>query len=129
VIKDEGIPYDGKGNFQMAAIFAKSRVPRQFLDMADKGPNKHLPSVLKLLFVCSPQGFTASMGSKVNVSGHFLFVQTFLNQVIFEFLEQRKVEFSLKKPCHFSEFYFRKIRKKLLNSKSSGCRKIYAFLF
>jgi hypothetical protein len=30
-------------------------------------------------FACSPQGFTATRYSKINVSGHFLSVQTFLN--------------------------------------------------
>jgi hypothetical protein len=64
------------------------------------------------------------MCSKVIVSDHFLLVQTCLNQVHFEFLEnncfdqisaeQRKVEFSLKKPYHFSKKHSQKSGK---NSK------------
>jgi hypothetical protein len=39
-------------------------------------------------FACSPQGFTASTRcSEINVSGHFLLVQT--NQVLFEFLKNK----------------------------------------
>jgi hypothetical protein len=59
---------------------------------------------------------------EINVSGNFLLVQTFPNQVLFEFfivffekncfdqilVELRKIKVLLKKPCHFSDFFSQK---------------------
>jgi predicted ATP-grasp superfamily ATP-dependent carboligase len=44
-------------------------------------------SVLRRGYVESPQGFIASRSLKVNVSGYFLLVETFLNLVLFESME------------------------------------------
>jgi hypothetical protein len=51
--------------------------------------NSHLvvPGLHSGFFACSPQEFTATMCSEINVSGHFLLVQTCFNQVLFEFLK------------------------------------------
>jgi hypothetical protein len=61
---------------------------------------------------CSPQGFTASRWSKINVPEHFIMVSTLLNHFLLEFwkkksnkilVKQRKVQLLLERPCHFSE--------------------------
>jgi hypothetical protein len=74
-------------------------------------------------FACSPYGFTVTRCSEINVSGKFLLVHTFLHQVLFEFLK-KKMLWSIfgrttknwsfaQKFCHFSDFFFAKISKKL----------------
>jgi hypothetical protein len=40
-------------------------------------------------FASSPQGFTATRCSEINVFGHILLVFIFLNQVLFEFLKKK----------------------------------------
>jgi hypothetical protein len=53
---------------------------------------------LKIL-LCSPQGFTASRWSKINLLEHFL-LENLYNQIL---VEQGKVQLFLEKLCHFSE--------------------------
>jgi hypothetical protein len=47
----------------------------------------HSGPLKTLLFACSPQGFTASRWSKINLLEHFIMVSTLLNYFHFEFLE------------------------------------------
>jgi hypothetical protein len=84
----------------------------------------------KLDFIaCSPQGFTATRCSKINVYAYFLSIQAFHNQVLFFekyyfdqiLVEQRNSEVLLKKACHFPEFVFSKIRKKLRIFEIDSC--------
>jgi hypothetical protein len=53
-----------------------------------KNPGDFTVNTCKLdYFAYSPQGFTATRCSKIKVFGHFLLVQTLLDQVLFEFLK------------------------------------------
>jgi hypothetical protein len=48
----------------------------------------HSGHVKTVFSTCSSQLFTATRCSKINVSGHFLLTQTFINQVLFEILKK-----------------------------------------
>jgi hypothetical protein len=64
-------------------------------------------------FACSPQEFTASRWSKINLLENYTMVSTLWNRFLLEFLEKKnsnqilveqgKVQLLLEKPSHFSE--------------------------